>query len=71
MEAYNTGINDDDNDDFAHLMRDDDTFLTSLGRASQDFESDDEDDENNNPGVVSAEELRQRARKVARGEEVS
>ena len=51
-------------------MRDDDTFLTSLGRASQDFESDDEDDENN-PGVVSAEELRQRARKVARGEEVS
>ena len=71
MEAYNTGINDDDNDDFAHLMRDDDTFLTSLGRANQDVESDDEDDENNNPGVVSAEELRQRARKVARGEEVS
>ncbi len=70
MEAYNTGINDDDNDEFAHLMRDDETFISTFGRSQT--ASDDGGDENNDdsPGTVFAEELRQQARKVARGEEV-
>ena len=51
-------------------MRDDETFISALGRSQTG--SDDGGDENNDntPGTVSAEELRQRARKAARGEEV-
>lgn len=72
VEAYNTGINDDDHDEFAHLMKDDETFISALGRPQ--VGSDDGGDENDDddaPGTVTAEELRQRATKVARGEEVS
>lgn len=70
VEAYNAGLNDDDHDEFAHLARDDETFISTLGNHEVDGDDDNDEDEDDAPGMVSVEELRQRARQVARGEEV-
>ncbi len=70
MQAYHAEL-EDDNEEFAHLENDD-FSLTFVDRENDRIdEEQDEDNENDEPEVVSAMQLQEELRKVARGEAVS
>ena len=63
---------EDDNEEFAHLAQDE-TSLTFIGGHENNddpYDDDDQDDENEPPETVSAVQLQEELRRVARGEEV-
>lgn len=69
VKAYQADI-EDDNEEFAHLDQDE-MSLTFGDENADDGQGDDEDDEEERQEVVSAVELQEQLRRVARGEEVS
>ncbi|THH02393.1 hypothetical protein EW026_g443 [Hermanssonia centrifuga] len=67
VQAYHAEL-EDDNEEFAHLENDD-FSLTFVDRENDRIdEEQDEDNENDEPEVVSAMQLQEELRKVARGE---
>lgn len=69
VKAYQADI-EDDNEEFAHLEQEDGS-LTLLGGHGEDDQRDEEDEDEEPQEVVSAVELQEQLRRVARGEEVS
>lgn len=65
MEAYRAEM-EDDNEEFAHLEREDETFMVETTP-----DRDEEDDEDEEPReMVTTMQLQEELRRVARGEQV-
>lgn len=69
VKAYQADI-EDDNEELAHLDRDE-MSLTFGDENADDGQDDDEDDDEEPQEVVSAVKLQEQLRRVARGKEVS
>ena len=69
MKAYQAEI-EDDNEEFAHLGQDETNLAFVNGHAADDEQAGEDDEENEPPEMISAVELQEQLRRVARGEEV-